>query len=84
MTGKQTRQNVAEVLGLLRAVRRGWTDLSSLAISQLTVEELCRDFIASLALLSVLADAMDEQQRAAGLDPVADDLLERVAAHLEA
>ena len=83
MTGKKTGQSIADVLGLLRAVRDGKTDMSSQAICHLSLDELYQDFIASLALLSVLADAMDEQRKAAGLDPVADTLLATLAANLD-
>ena len=75
-------QSVADVLGLLRAVRRGETEMLTEAVSHLTPQELWQALVVSLALLSTLADAMDDQRSAAGLDPVADRLLERLARNL--
>jgi hypothetical protein len=82
MTEEPVRQNVADVLGLLRAVRSGETEMLTQAVCELTLDELWQGFIVSLALLSTLADAMDEQRTAAGLEPAADRFLEDLARNL--
>jgi hypothetical protein len=82
MTDEPVRQNVADVLGLLRAVRSGETEMLTQAVCEMTLDELWQAFIVALALLSTLADAMDEQQAAAGLEPLADRLLEELARNL--
>jgi hypothetical protein len=83
MTEPPLRQNVADVLALLRAVRSGETEMLTQAVCELTLDELWQGFIVALALLSTLADAMDEQRSAAGLEPVADRLLEELARNLK-
>jgi hypothetical protein len=83
MTGEPVGQSVADVLGLLRAVRSGETEMLTQAVCELTLEELWQGFIVALALLSTLADAMDEQRSAAGLDPIADSLLEGLVRNLK-
>ena len=82
MTEEPVRQNVADVLGLLRAVRSGETEMLTQAVCEMTPDELWQAFIAALALLSTLADAMDGQQAAAGLEPVADRILGDLARKL--
>jgi hypothetical protein len=49
----------------------------------LTLDELWQGFIISLALLSTLADAMDQQRSAAGLEPFADRFLEDLSRNLK-
>jgi hypothetical protein len=83
MTGEPVGQSVADVLGLLRAVRSGETEMLTQAICELTLDELWQGFIVALALLSTLADAMDGQRSAAGLDPIADSLLEGLVRNLK-
>lgn len=83
MTGEQIGSRVADVLGMLRAIREGDTEMLTAAVRHLTVDELWQGFIASLALLSTLADAMDEQRSAAGLEPIADSLLESLGRNLD-
>jgi len=82
MTGEPVGQSVADVLGLLRAVRSGESEMLTQAVCELTLDELWQGFIVSLALLSTLADAMDEQRSAAGLEPIADSLLEGLVQNL--
>ena len=83
MTGEPVGQSVADVLGLLRAVRSGETEMLTQAVCELTLDELWQGFIVALALLSTLADAMDEQRSSAGLDPIADSLLEGLVRNLK-
>ncbi|HEX6933990.1 MAG TPA: hypothetical protein VF162_17745 [Streptosporangiaceae bacterium] len=83
MTGEPVGQSVADVLGLLRAVRNGETEMLTQAVCQLTLDELWQGFIVALALLSTLADAMDEQRAAAGLEPMADSYLEGLVRNLK-
>jgi hypothetical protein len=84
MTGEPVGQSVADVLGLLRAVRSGETEMLTQAVCELTIDELWQGFIVALALLSTLADAMDEQRSAAGLEPMANTLLDSLVRNLEA
>jgi hypothetical protein len=84
MTGEPVGQSVADVLGLLRAVRSGETEMLTQAVCELTVDELWQGFVVALALLSTLADAMDEQRSAAGLEPIADSFLEGLVHNLKA
>ena len=83
MTGEHIGRSIADVLGMLRAVRQGETEMLGRSVSHLTIDELWQGFVASLALLSTLADAMDEQRSAAGLEPIADSLLESLARNLD-
>jgi hypothetical protein len=82
MTGEPVGQQAADVLGLLRAVRSGQTEMLTQAVCNLTLDELWQGFVVALALLSTMADAMDEQRAAAGLGPIADSLLEGLAHNL--
>jgi hypothetical protein len=84
MTEEPVGQSVADVLGLLRAVRSGQTDMLTRAVCELTLDELWQGFIIALALLSTLADAMDQQRSAAGLEPFADRFLEDLSRDLKA
>jgi hypothetical protein len=84
MTREPVGQSAADVLGLLRAVRSGETEMLTQAVCELTLDELWQGFVVALALLSTLADAMDEQRAAAGLAPVADSFLESLARDLRA
>jgi hypothetical protein len=83
MTEEPVGQSVADVLGLLRAVRSGETDMLTQAVCELTLDELWQGFIIALALLSTLADAMDQQRSAAGLEPFADRFLEDLSRNLK-
>jgi hypothetical protein len=83
MTEEPVGQSVADVLGLLRAVRSGETDMLTHAVCELTLDELWQGFIIALALLSTLADAMDQQRSAAGLEPFADRFLEDLSRNLK-
>ncbi|MGN6795120.1 MAG: hypothetical protein ACTHJW_22265 [Streptosporangiaceae bacterium] len=82
MTREPVGQSAADVLGLLRAVRSGETEMLTQAVCELTLDELWQGFVVALALLSTLADAMDEQRAAAGLEPLADSFLENLARDL--